>query len=66
MLPGLTDEQIPYMDANKIWKIMGRNPYVNKHPDLLERIRKQLPRESKYSERQKSINEANQRKSESR
>jgi hypothetical protein len=40
MLPGLTDEQIPIMDANKIWKIMGRNPYVNKHPDLLERIRK--------------------------
>jgi hypothetical protein len=35
MLPGLTDEQIPYMDAYKIWKIMGRNPYVNKDPKLL-------------------------------
>ena len=35
MLRGLTDEQIPYMDANKIWKIMGHNPYVNKHPELL-------------------------------
>ena len=66
MFLGLTRSGDPVLNADKVYDILGENPYKNNDPELLERIRKQEQRDLKYDQKQDSISAYNKRISQSR